>query len=280
MLKPKSLINIFWIMTILFLCHSIDPSTVFAFNYPNGNENVIVDTCPPENSGQSSGGVSTVSGDHNYPPDWSCPEDIFLEYDTANSQETIARNGSANLVVIGNYGPYTWSVSGQGFWFDANHTIKTLENNGLTATLYADDTACGAATITISGSAIITETGECNVPPVEGYVRCTTGGWGPQQTGCFLSGTPDSEACGGYQNYRCTYTKVEGKYRQVQQVAADQYCYNSDRRTQCLDYDCGHILQNNNWQNCEPFTCCWQGGTTHQFCLFNYFIYYQEWECP
>jgi hypothetical protein len=209
MLKPKSLINIFWIMTILFLCHSIDPSTVFAFNYPNGNENVIVDTCPPENSGQSSGGVSTVSGDHNYPPDWSCPENLSLEYDTANSNETIDRNGTGNLVITGDDGPYyTWSVSGQGFWFDANYTIKTLTNNGITATLYADGTACGSATITITA---------CGVQ-AKGYVRCTTGKWA--ECAILCDGTHDG-TCWAPGSGACV--KIEGNRKYWTEVRDNRY---------------------------------------------------------
>lgn len=119
---------------------------------------------------KTSAGTPTVSGNYIYSPGHTCTKDPDLIYDTINSHETIERDGSANLFVIGNNGPFTWSVSDQGFWLDANYTIKTLENNGLTATLYADGTACGAATITVTG---------CNGPPPEtGYVRCSYGNWG------------------------------------------------------------------------------------------------------
>lgn len=154
MLKIKGLINILWIMTILFWLHPIDSS------FAGG--------CDDKGAGV---GTSTLTGNYIYPPGYLCPENPSLVYDTANSAETIELNGSATLIVIGNNPPYTWSVSGTGF---------TLENEGQptgpTNTLYADDTACGTATITVTG---------CGGPSVTGSVRSIAGHW-EYNTECSL----------------------------------------------------------------------------------------------
>jgi len=98
MFKLKCLINILLILTILFCLHPINSS--------------IAGDCDTKGSGA---GTPTVTGNYNYAPGHACTEDPDLIYDTVNCHETIDRNGSANLVVIGNNGPYTWSVSGEGF---------------------------------------------------------------------------------------------------------------------------------------------------------------------
>jgi hypothetical protein len=146
MLKSKVFIIVLLVLT-----------TLFCF-YPT--QNSMAGSCDEK---ASNGGTSTFSGNFNIPPGFECPENPTLEYDTVNSAETIARNGSAAIVVIGNNGPYTWSVSGTGF------TLETEgQPTGQTNTLHADGTACGSATITVTG---------CSGPPVTGYVRCTTGVW-------------------------------------------------------------------------------------------------------
>lgn len=147
MLKLKNPIYVLLLLTFLLCFHPID--------------NSIAGSCDEK---ASSGGTPTFSGNFNIPPGFECPENPTLEYDTVNSAETIDRNGSANLVVIGNNGPYTWSVSGTGF------TLETEdEPTGPTNALHADGSACGAATITVTG---------CDGTQVHGYVRCATGVWG------------------------------------------------------------------------------------------------------
>lgn len=84
----------------------------------------------------------------------------------AGSDETVARNGSANLELDDhNDCDYTWSVSGTGFTLDSA--------TGISNTLNANGSACGAATITVTGE---------DATVVTGYVRCTTGHWGNEET--------------------------------------------------------------------------------------------------
>jgi RHS repeat-associated protein len=112
-----------------------------------------------------------------------------LQFDPSNPDE-VDRSVSTPINVIGGCPPYTWSVSGNGFTLEKNEAPT-----GPTNTLYADDTACGTATIIVTG---------CDGPPVTGYVRCTTGTWSAK-----------TYTCGGnYGNQdfgRCIVTI--GKYR-------------------------------------------------------------------
>ncbi|MBA7492390.1 hypothetical protein ES702_02940 [subsurface metagenome] len=91
----------------------------------------------------------------------------LIEYDPANP-ETIGPSGQVDLSVLEGSGPFTWLVSGTGFWFDAAYTLKEIHTPDRSATLYADHTACGAALLTI--------TDNCgNV--VTAYLRSTAGEW-------------------------------------------------------------------------------------------------------
>ena len=89
---------------------------------------------------------------------------------------SIARNANTTAWVNSGSGvssvpPYTWSISGTGFWFDAGYTLTTATTNAdlETLTVYADNTACGTATITVTDACSVVSTG---------YIICTTGTWG------------------------------------------------------------------------------------------------------
>jgi len=123
----------------------------------------------------------------------TCEEDPSMAWDTDTSAETVARNASVTVAVIGINTSFTWSVSGTGFTLDNETTT------GLTNTLNADDTACGSATITVTG---------CDDTSVTGYVRCTTGAWGDwvvlcdAGVGCFPNKVCDVIE-GNRNNYSC-----------------------------------------------------------------------------
>jgi hypothetical protein len=229
MLKSTVLVKILVVMTILFWFHPIN--------------NSIAGSCD-ENA--SSGGTSTFTGNFNIPPGFECPENPTLEYDTANSAETIARNGSANLLVIGNNGPYTWSVSGTGF---------TLETEGQptspTNTLYADGSACGAATITVTG---------CSGAPVIGYVRCTAGAW-----------VNFTVVCGSI-NYHCILPYCEAfvgpyRYRHFKCDFGGPDCMDTCEPCETSYGDC-------------PIWECQGGQSTYGHCRALKVIERWEWKCP
>ncbi len=91
----------------------------------------------------------TLSGDWEYPPDW--PTGLVIDADF----DTVDRNDYVEVWVdSGSLGcpPYNWSVAGTGFHFyDVNGpTTATTDNNSETLQLWADDTASGSATITVT----------------------------------------------------------------------------------------------------------------------------------
>ncbi len=100
-----------------------------------------------------------------------------LTWNYAGSIDTIARNGSGTVAVLGGTGPYSWTVSGTGFTLDHSITV------GLSNTLNADNTACGSAEITV--------TDKCG-QTVTGYIRETDNSHWQAQAGevnqCKLAG--------------------------------------------------------------------------------------------
>ena len=149
MLKLKSIIHVLLLSTILLCFYPVDHS--------------IAGPCADKSS---SGSTPTVTGDHNYTENWH--SEVQFQYDPSSPDE-INKNSAITIKVIGGCSPYTWSVSGAGF------TIADATTASFSNTLYADGTACGSATITVIG---------CEGAQVEGYVRCTTGQWGPAYTVC------------------------------------------------------------------------------------------------
>lgn len=97
-------------------------------------------------------------------PDDECCDAAALAWDSGTSAATVARNASVTVAITdsGDSGPFSWAVSGTGF------TLDNATTTGLTNTLNADGTACGLATITVTG---------CEETSATGYVRCTTGVW-------------------------------------------------------------------------------------------------------
>lgn len=107
-----------------------------------------------------------------------CPAEVTFAY-SDDSDDTIDREGTANVIITGGCTSYSWSVSGTGFSF-ANATTLARVN-----TLIADETACGTASITVTDDCGTTVTGE---------VRCTEGEWVIQGYANW-SGLPDAAKC-------------------------------------------------------------------------------------
>ena len=121
--------------------------------------------------------------------DWVCKPDIKA------SSDTVARNNYVNVWVDckdlqGKGCPkFTWSVSGTGFHFGSvsGPTTATTDVDLEIVRLYADGTACGAATITVTD-----ECGETST----GHVRCKTGGWA-----LYCQGANWAQTCAGRKDY-------------------------------------------------------------------------------
>jgi hypothetical protein len=161
-----------------------------------------------------------------------------LQYDP-NTPDEIDQNSSIPINVIGGCPPYTWSVNGNGFTLDSSTTT------GLTNTLYADDTACGAATITVTG---------CSGPPATGYVRCTSGVWN-------LISSRHSEL-------GCIYSEVIGNYMYIESWCCDKNEPTCDR---CNPWEDCHGVSD--WA--RTMSCLGIGNPCWAYCAEVY-----EWGCP
>ena len=130
-----------------------------------------------------------------------CPAEPNISWDDAGSDETIVRNGSANVAVLGGQAPFTWSVTGTGFSF------ATPVTSGRTNVLSADNTACGSATITV-----VDGCGQSTV----GYVREEDNSqWGVIAGNvCLLSGAA-SWSSYGIQPWKLDGEIIRGKYKSV-----------------------------------------------------------------
>ena len=133
----------------------------------------------------SSAGTPTFTGDYNYTDNWF----PMIQFGSGNPDE-IAPNSSILVKVIEGCSPYIWSVSGNGF------SLAESQTTGLTNTLIADDTACGTATITVTG---------CFGSPITGYMRCTVGQWSSDD---FYS-----SGCGTAPVHGCVVNEVRGHMR-------------------------------------------------------------------
>jgi len=100
-----------------------------------------------------------------------CAADAAMAWNDDGSDDTVVREESANIGITGTNTPFSWSVSGTGF------SLEYSTTEGLGNTLYADASACGKATITVTG---------CDDVSVTGYVACTTGVWSSAaETYCY-----------------------------------------------------------------------------------------------
>jgi len=97
-----------------------------------------------------------------------CVPDPDMAWDEDVSAETVGFDQAVAIAITGLNWPFTWEVEGEGFYLDSGRLIKTIETEDVSAVLYTDDTACGTATITVTG---------CDGRSVTGYVVSTEGQW-------------------------------------------------------------------------------------------------------
>jgi hypothetical protein len=186
-------------------------------------------------------------------------DDTGIAWDDAESADTIAREASVTVAISDSNGtrgsPYSWSVSGVGF------TLDEAETTGLTNTLNADDTACGAATITVTG---------CGGTSVTGYVRCTTGRWGNRtQYGIDCPAGGNSNGCGNT-HFNGGAPLIENKW----QLFRIHWCYNTDYNCAQCAGNCPDNCGIGNIKACPKCTNLPAAG----HCLVNY-VQEDEWIC-
>ena len=214
---------------------------------------------------------------------------ITIDYEFAISflygdpELEIARNDSLVVSVEANGAPFTWAVSGTGF------SLEHEETAGTGNVLHADETACGAATITVT---------DCDGNQTTGGVRCTTGVWGAEIQGCKVPGAYEYKV-------GALMRKVQGKYRQTQELDF-WYGLGSVGEESCAEVDCVALAGAENCVSCLTSNCsdhigfltgdcggwcCGQlgcgpydpgppaTGGDGGYCIRNKRLYYQEWEC-
>ena len=168
-----------------------------------------------------------------------------------NNPDTMNRNDSVTLNVIDGLPPYSWTVSGNGFWLEESETA------GLSNILYSDGTVCGSATITVTDS---------QDAWVEGSVRIPDHGRWQQicydsANCCYAPGPPTTPwyYSGGWH----IAENIRGKYKQTDWMgtngggSAAFYDTNGEAESlqKCLD----------SWsQNCNNSAC---GGTAFPVCI-------------
>ena len=196
---------------------------------------------------------------------------IAWDYDTSAAE--IARNGNENIYVTANNTPLTWTVSGTGF------TLRDEITQGYDNVLYADETACGSATITVTG---------CDEQSATGYVRCTEGQWVVKAQGAgpcaapYLTGaaTGYETPCGAY-IIKGNKKYFEEKQRLGQCSPYSAPCYEGCGWHGITSYNCG--LSCGTWGNvgmsffegcsckCDPYD--------HYYEMYVKAWRYYEWEC-
>jgi len=182
---------------------------------------------------------------------------ITIDYEFAISflygdpELEIARNDSLVVSVEANGTPLTWAVSGTGF------SLEHAETAGAGNVLHADETACGAATITVT---------DCDGNQEIGSVRCTTGRWVSKGAICGMAGEVGILSIESWPTLSVTCEK--GYQKQANTYKAwDKYQYDWD------SCDAAMAKIPNRSQDCLIFTipCSETGGGSYPV-LHNPFI--------
>ena len=71
-----------------------------------------------------------------------------LSWDWDNTDMEIGASSEGTVSVSGGSGPYTWTISGSGFFLDSGHTLKTITTTQASVTIFTDG-ACGPADVTV-----------------------------------------------------------------------------------------------------------------------------------
>ncbi len=130
-----------------------------------------------------------------------CPADPPLTWDEEGSDETIVREGSAAVYVLGGQPPFTWSVSGIGFSF------ATSVTQGRANLLEADNTTCGSADITVTDGCEETATGAVREEDNSKWSAIAG-------DVCIISGAANWVSY-GIQDWKLDGTLIQGKYKSV-----------------------------------------------------------------
>jgi hypothetical protein len=232
---------------------------VMAFHSREGKAEEIICISPTTTSGVT------------IPPDWHGDLAIYAE------KWTISRGEGIALWCVCGEGPlcpeYQWSVSGNGFHFDssAGPTTGETQKQFEIIKLWADNTACGTATVTVADDCGKTDTA---------YILCDEGKWANQT--CIWGDCESASgcSCGG---------AVIGKYKYILRW---KYEDRQSRMETCSDPDIADLIANDYYNldsegNCTYF--CSGGGYFASYWNGHKWSYAKdesvkiqrwEWTCP
>jgi len=95
-----------------------------------------------------------------------CSNTEKLTWDWGSSIQVIGSTSSGDVAAKGGVGKYVWTIDGNGFFFDAEYTLKTITTDSSKVTIYTKKSC---------GSAVLTVTDFCRT--VTGYIRSDNGLW-------------------------------------------------------------------------------------------------------
>lgn len=215
----------------------------------------------PALSSSYSSGVEYPCGCVDFYLDCTCqPGSSDIAWDDESSAETIGRSDSASVAITeaGNGSPYTWSISGTGFWIDAGHSKTSKSSQDTSCIIYTDNTACGTGLITITA---------CDGETASGQILCTFGEW-----------TNFTIICGEAPNPARIFVNVDTQIGKTKYT--DTYsCADSDccpPPGDCPEwFPCTPITGYPGYTNCMPVQCCAPGNCYGAYA----YVVSWDWEC-
>jgi hypothetical protein len=203
--------------------------------------------------------------------------DQALEPPSDEDGVQLAAPGAWVIHVKGGVGPYTWTVSGNGYHFAEGDKEAVSDKSHIT--LFADFKACGVASISVKDS--------CSKKTITSAYR-GPGHWARKSTTCQLKGKPTEILHKGTVGLR-----VSGSQRQVEQLGQHSYGlqYGLCRPDSCDgfgEYYAYSIFYYEGMDRCLEFDLtgyendnCYSPGRSDQYihCQFIAYQAYFEWEC-
>lgn len=166
--------------------------------------------------------IPNLPGDSDYSKmNCNCanpPEGTFT-FDDDNTPDTIVKDSSIEVYIIGGCPPFTFSTSSTGYDFEGESNYETGKKH---ATLFCVNGACG---VDFDVTASIKVTDGCETE-VEAVIRNTAGNWGPEV------GITDCPCAGVYDEYEYIGT-MHHSYKYIGNKRYHQYTARKASHTCC-----------------------------------------------
>jgi len=220
----------------------------------------------------------TITDEVAIPSDWPEWPEWHGRLEIHSEMETIARNEGIDLWSVVEGGnpcpPFTWTVSGTGFYFGSisGPTTATTQEEFEILELWADSTACGSAWITVTDA--------CG-QRAEGSVRSTAGKWVQIEHIMLNCGNTNCCVCGdtvtlGGQRWRTRWGAGPHPCNNPYERCGDPYPINTFPGS-CI------ISQGGYFRPPAGTPCCFYVGFEPCFAIREdrpYDKTYWEWRCP